>query len=64
LPVDGDEVVIPSDWYMLYDISESDAPKLASLEINGDLTFLEGEDRLLKVYNLWVRAGELNIGTS
>ena len=48
---------------MLYDIPASEAPVLQKLEINGRLTFEAGEDRLMKAYNLWVRAGELNIGS-
>jgi hypothetical protein len=62
LPKDGDEVVIPSNWQMMYDIDVADTPTLNSLEINGRLTFMPGEDRKIKTYNLWVRAGELNIG--
>lgn len=62
LPKDGDDVVIPSSWRMMYDIAEEAAPKLNSLEVNGVLQFHPGADRLLKVYNLWVRAGTLNIG--
>ena len=46
----------------MYDLPVDEAPKLESLEVNGKLTFLPGQDRLLKTYNLWVRAGELNIG--
>ena len=49
---------------MLYDLEVDQAPKLNSLEINGKLTFEPGQDRLLKAYNLWVRAGELNIGAA
>lgn len=64
LPKDGDEVVIPSHWNMMYDIVEADTPKLESLEINGRLSFMPGADRILKAYNLWVRSGELNIGES
>lgn len=64
LPQDGEEITIPSNWQMLYDIPASEAPVLKSLEINGRLTFEEGEDRLMKTYNLWVRAGELNIGSA
>ena len=63
IPMDDEEVIIPSNWNMMYDVAVGDAKKLKSLEINGKLTFMTGADRLLKVYNLWVRSGELNIGT-
>lgn len=62
LPRDGEEVTIPGNWNMFYDIAVNEAPNLASLEINGRLTFDPRADRLLKAYNLWVRAGELIIG--
>lgn len=63
IPMDGEDVVIPSNWNMMYDVAVADAKKVKSLEINGKLTFLPGADRLLKAYNLWVRSGELNIGS-
>ena len=63
LPQDGDDVEIPSSWKMMYDIPISETPVLKSLQINGVLEFEPGEDRLLQAYNLWVRAGELNIGS-
>lgn len=62
LPKDGEEVTIPGNWNMFYDIAADEAPVLSSLEINGRLTFQPGANRLLKTYNLWVRAGELIIG--
>lgn len=64
IPLDGENVVIPSHWNMFYDIPVSEAKVLRSVEINGKLTFLAGANRELKVYNLWVRSGELNIGNS
>ena len=49
---------------MLYDIpDDNNVPVLKSLEVNGRLSFEPGMDRRLKAYNLWVRAGELNIGS-
>jgi len=47
---------------MMYDLPVEDSPVLKSLQINGHLTFMPGADRHLKAYNLWVRAGKLNIG--
>jgi len=62
LPADDDEIIIPAHWKMYYDIEVDDSPRLKSLEINGDLIFLEGSDRILKTYNLWVRSGYLQVG--
>ena len=62
-PVDDEEVVIPAEVHMIYDIEES--PRLNGLEIRGKLTFENnGTDRHLYTYNLWVRSGELEIGTT
>lgn len=62
LPQDGDEIIIPEEWTMIYDLPVEDAPKLLSLEVNGKLSFEHGADRMIKAYNFWVRGGELNIG--
>ena len=63
IPKAGDVVVITSTMNILYDIAAVDAVELRSLEINGQLTFEVGADRMLKAHNIWVRAGTLNIGT-
>ena len=62
IPNDDDEIIIPAHWKMYYDLNVTDSPRLKSLEVNGKLIFLEGEDRILKTYNLWVRAGYFQIG--
>jgi len=59
LPGDNSTVIIPAHWKMYYDIEVDDSPCLKSLEINGELIFLEGSDRILKTHNLWVRSGYL-----
>ena len=60
-PVDDEEVFIPSDVHMIYDIEES--PELGYLEVNGKLTFQNDDiDRVLKAHSIWVR-GEMEIGT-
>ena len=64
IPQDGDEIVIDSIMNVILDIPASEAPKLVSLEVNGRLTFLEGDDRAIRAHKIWVRAGELNIGTA
>ena len=48
---------------MIFDVETT--PDLDSLEINGKLTFENNDvDRALSVHNLWVRKGQLFIGTS
>jgi hypothetical protein len=64
IPRDGDDVKIDPTWNMIYDLPVSEAPKLNFLEINGALTFRDGEDRLMKSYGIWVRRGTLNIGSA
>jgi hypothetical protein len=48
---------------MIYDIPVDQAPKLNSLTINGQLTFEDGEDKLMMSHSIWVRSGTLNIGS-
>lgn len=62
IPLAGEDVIIPSHWQMLYDIPVAEAVAITSLEVHGKLIFEPGQDRLMKVYNLWVRSGELQIG--
>jgi hypothetical protein len=47
IPIDGDDVVIEPSWRMVYDIPVEEAPRLTSLQINGELTFLDGADRFM-----------------
>lgn len=61
LPKEGDMVEIMPGWNMIYDIPDS--PILDMLTINGRLTFDNTEDRTLRVKHLFVRTGELIIGT-
>jgi hypothetical protein len=64
IPIDGDNIVIEPTWNMIYDLPiDGPIPKLESLEINGNLTFLDGADRLLKSHSIFVRDGALNIGS-
>jgi len=65
LPVDGDEVVIDRNWWVLLDIAET--PRLKSLEINGRLSFKDDAtlpNVKLQSETIFVRAGELIIGAS
>jgi len=65
VPVEGDDVVIESAMWIEFDVE--DTPILKSLEINGRLTFKndpeEAVDRTLRSHWVYVRAGELHIGT-
>ena len=61
IPEQGDAVVIKSGWNMLMDIDET--PDLASLQINGKLTVPPGRSREIRTHSLWVRAGELQVGS-
>ncbi len=63
LPQDGDDIIIPITWCIRYDIPVSEAPRLNSLEVNGQLIFEPGADRLLKTFNFFVRAGSVEIGS-
>jgi len=62
LPVDGDEVEIPSGWNMLLDIAET--PKLKTLNINGRLSLMRQDmDYHIRAEKIFVRAGEFFIGS-
>jgi hypothetical protein len=62
LPVEGDEVLIEPTWNMVYDLEDS--PVFKSIEVNGRLTILnDGTDRTLRTYLIFIRKGELNVGS-
>lgn len=61
IPIEGDRVVIESGWNMIFDMETT--PDLDSIQINGKLTILSGKDREIRTHSLWIRAGELEIGT-
>jgi hypothetical protein len=61
LPKEGDEVVIRKGWDVVYDIETS--PVFKSLEINGKLSFKRGQPALLQSFAIWIRAGEVDVGT-
>ena len=63
IPIEGDRVVIESDMNIILDIPAADMPALKSLEINGKLMFAYEEDRALLANSIWVRGGELWIGS-
>ena len=61
VPIEDEHVVIEGDMYVILD--EEVLPRFRSLEINGKLAFAHGFDHAISTYKLWVRAGELHIGS-
>lgn len=66
LPVDGDEVEILNTQWIELDLAET--PKLKKLTINGRLSIKSDKDKLAKIklrsFLIWVRAGELIVGSA
>lgn len=66
LPIDGDELEIKNNMWIELDLAET--PKLKKLEINGRLSVKVDKDNLpaikLQSFLIWVRAGELLVGTA
>jgi len=62
LPVEGDDVHIMSGWNMVLDIEETPIFKL--IRINGILSFGNETDIHLRAKHIFIRAGELHIGTN
>ena len=48
-------------WDVVYDIGTS--PVFKNLQINGKLSFLTGQPAVLQSHAIWIRAGEVNVGT-
>lgn len=62
VPVEGDIVEIDSTWNMILDVTNP--PVLKTLEINGRLTIQnDGGNYHLQAYLIYVRKGELIVGT-
>jgi len=61
IPLEGEEVHIEPGWNMILDLAET--PKLGLIRINGRLTFKNDMDVHLHSTHIFVRAGELIIGT-
>ena len=62
IPIAGEKVLITKDYHIIYDIGTS--PIFEKVEVNGKLEFLQGQPAILQTYGLWIRAGEMNIGTA
>ena len=61
VPKEGDTVEVESGWDMIYDLKDSPVYKMIS--VNGILTFANTTDTHLRCKHLFVRAGELHIGS-
>ena len=61
LPVEDDEVEITSSMWVELDLTET--PRLKKLTVNGRLTFKDDSAKTLRSHLIWVRAGELLVGT-
>jgi hypothetical protein len=61
LPVEGDEVHIEPGWNMILDIENT--PILKMIRINGRLTFKDDMNITLNAKHIFVRAGELVVGS-
>jgi hypothetical protein len=61
IPGNGSDVIINSGWNMIFDLEES--PLYKVVQINGLLTFKNDSDRHLHAEHIFIRAGELHIGS-
>jgi hypothetical protein len=66
VPVEGNDVEVMSGWDMIFDLNDS-SPIYNRVTINGRLTFkndsTNNDTMHLKAHHIFVRAGELNIGS-
>jgi hypothetical protein len=63
LPVAGDYVEVLASWELIYDLSDEDSHIFKMITINGILRFDDTADRHLRAEHIYVKAGELLIGT-
>ena len=61
VPQDGDDLILKSPWWIKLD---QDSPVLGKLEVRGRLEFDSTKDITLKAKSIWLRGGEIRIGTS
>jgi len=62
LPAEDDEVEITTKMWVELDLAET--PRLKKLTVNGRLTFKDDAAKTLKSHLIWVRAGELLVGSA
>jgi len=61
LPKEGDDINIEPGWDMILDIEET--PIFNLIRINGKLTFKQDMNITLNAKHIFIRAGELHIGS-
>jgi hypothetical protein len=61
VPVEGEDVHIEPIWNMVFDMNPSPVYKL--IRVNGNLTFHPTNDTHMRAKHIFIRAGELNIGS-
>jgi len=61
VPVEGDDVHIESGWNMTFDMENS--PTYGLVRVNGYLTFLQGANLTFNAKHIFIRAGELHVGS-
>jgi hypothetical protein len=62
LPAEGEDVHIEPAWNMVYDLEEP-SPVFQLVRINGNLTFAPDMDLNFRAKHIFIRAGNLNLGT-
>jgi len=62
IPVEGDDVHIEPGWNMVFNLNSS-SPVYKLVRLNGNLTFDNTTDTHLKAKHIFIRNGELNIGS-
>jgi hypothetical protein len=62
VPEEGDDVHVESGWQMVFNLNSS-SPVYKLIRVNGKLTFDNETDTHLKCKHLFIRAGELHIGS-
>lgn len=61
VPAEGEDVHIESGWNMTFDMENS--PTYGLVRVNGYLTFLPGANLTFNAKHIFIRAGEMHIGT-
>jgi len=62
VPVEGEDVHIEPGWNMIFNLNPSPVYKL--IRVNGNLTFENTTDTHLRCKHLFIRAGELHVGSA
>lgn len=63
-PLTGEDVVIDADAWIQFDLdADTDVEEFGTITVYGRLEFLDGADRYLRAHNIFIRGGELLIGS-